>query len=472
MPETTSRRRFLQWSAYAGGSAVLGGVGLNQVAPRIWNEPVRLEPNESCWSGNQAPPNSPLSADLDVDVAIVGGGLTGLSAAYFMRRASPGKRVVVLEAQSCGSGASGRNGAMVLTMTADRFMSFSANPAIDKRIYDLTVENIRLLASLEASTGVDCQLDTNGALQVLGSPDDRKAARKYVERAQSVGMPVEYWESPRVANAIGTTAYEAAFFDPNCGQIHPMKLVRAFKTAAEGAGAAIYENTVVQHVEEGREHVLQMQSGRVVKARSLVLATNAFTPNLGFLRNAILPLREYVAVTETLSERQLASTGWRQRIPFNDSRTAGFYLGLTRDRRIHIGGGSPHYAFDNGPGNAGLERSHSAQLRREFVRLFPSLADLPFAQTWSGIVDWSLDASPSVGCTGRYQNIFYGIGYSGHGVNLTSLFGRIIADLESGRAESWSPYPFVNNRLYYVPNEPLRWFAARSELAWYELVES
>ncbi|HMD73902.1 MAG TPA: FAD-dependent oxidoreductase, partial [Steroidobacteraceae bacterium] len=306
MPETTSRRRFLQWSAYAGGSAVLGGVGLNQVAPRIWNEPVRLEPNESCWSGNQAPPNSPLSADLDVDVAIVGGGLTGLSAAYFMRRASPGKRVVVLEAQSCGSGASGRNGAMVLTMTADRFMSFSANPAIDKRIYDLTVENIRLLASLEASTGVDCQLDTNGALQVLGSPDDRKAARKYVERAQSVGMPVEYWESPRVANAIGTTAYEAAFFDPNCGQIHPMKLVRAFKTAAEGAGAAIYENTVVQHVEEGREHVLQMQSGRVVKARSLVLATNAFTPNLGFLRNAILPLREYVAVTETLSERQLA----------------------------------------------------------------------------------------------------------------------------------------------------------------------
>src|SRR5271165_4167931 len=164
MPETTSRRRFLQWSAYAGGSAVLGGVGLNQVAPRIWNEPVRLEPNESCWAGNQAPPNSPLSADLDVDVAIVGGGLTGLSAAYFLRRAAPEKSVVVLEAQSCGSGASGRNGAMVLTMTAERFMNFSSDPSMDKRIYDMTVANIRWLASLGPATGVDCELDTYGAL--------------------------------------------------------------------------------------------------------------------------------------------------------------------------------------------------------------------------------------------------------------------------------------------------------------------
>jgi gamma-glutamylputrescine oxidase len=472
MSETTSRRRFLQWSAYAGGGAVLGGIGLNQIAPRIWHAPLQLEPNESWWARGQGPPNPPLSADLTVDVAIVGGGLTGLSAAYFMCRASPGRRIVVLEAQSCGSGASGRNGAMVLTMTADRFMNFSSNPAIDKRIYDLTVENIRMLASLEASTGIDCELDTGGALQVLGSADDRKAARKYVERARSLGMPVEYWESPRVANAIGTTAYEAAFFDPNCGQIHPMKLVHAFKVAAAGAGAAIYENTIVQHLEEGREHVLQTQSGRVVKAKSLVLATNAFSPNLGFFRNAILPLREFVAVTETLSDQQLASTGWRQRVPFNDSRTAMFYLGLTRDRRIHVGGGSPHYAFDNRPCDPGVERSHTAQLRRELVRLYPPLADIRIALTWSGIVDWSLDASPSVGCTGRHQNIFYGIGYCGHGVNLTSLFGRIIADLELGRTESWAPLPFVNNRFHYVPNEPLRWSVARSELAWYKLTES
>lgn len=472
MTEPTSRRRFLRWSACAGGGAVLGGIGLNAIAPLIWNAPLQLEVNDSWWARSQAPPNPPLRTDLRVDVAVVGGGLTGLSAAYFLRRAARDRSVVVLEAQSCGSGASGRNGAMVLTMTADRYMSFGADPSMDKRIYDLTVENIRWLASLGAATGVDFDMDTNGALQVLGGADDRKAARKYVEQARALGMPVEYWEAPRIEAAIGTKVYEAAFFDPNCAQVHPMQLVRAFKASAEAAGAVIHENTAVAHIEEGREHVLHTHDGRVVRANSLVLAANAYTPNLGFLRHAVLPLREYVAVTEPLSEQELARIGWRQRIPFDDSRTDVFYLGLTRDRRIHIGGGSPGYAYDNGPSSPRVARTHEAQLRRELERLYPPLAGTPFAQVWNGIVDWSLDASPSVGCTGRHQNVFYGIGYSGHGLNLTSLFGRIIADLASGRAAPWAPYPFVNNRLYYVPNEPLRWAAARTGLAWYELTES
>ncbi len=88
------------------------------------------------------------------------------------------------------------------------------------------------------------------------------------------------------------------------------------------------------------------------------------------------------------------------------------------------------------------------------------------------MIDWSLDASPSVGVTGRHGNIFYGLGYSGHGVNLSSVFGRIIADLEAGRAAEWDPYPFVNARLDYVPNEPFRWLAAESGLAWYRLTEA
>jgi glycine/D-amino acid oxidase-like deaminating enzyme len=88
------------------------------------------------------------------------------------------------------------------------------------------------------------------------------------------------------------------------------------------------------------------------------------------------------------------------------------------------------------------------------------------------VVDWSLDASPSVGSIGMHRNIFYGLGYSGHGVNLTSVFGRIIADLEAGRADVWQHYPFVNAKLNYVPNEPFRWLAAASRLAWYRLTES
>ncbi|MBZ5721061.1 MAG: FAD-dependent oxidoreductase [Acidobacteriia bacterium] len=472
MPELSSRRRFLKKAAVASGGALLGAVGLNQVSPRIWREPLVFEPNGSYWARSQPPQNPPLTNDIAVDVAVLGGGFTGLSAAYYIRSISPQKRVVVLEAKGCGNGASGRNGAMVLTMTADRYMQFSPAPAIDKKIYDLTTENIRRLSKLSVATAIDCELETNGALQVLVTSDDVKAAKAYVEQARSLGMPVEFWDKQQLAGAIGTEVYEAGFFDPNGGHVHPMKLVHVFKRAAENAGAEIYENTVVAAIEEGRENILHTTGGHAIKAKSLVLATNAFTSRLGYFRNSFMPVREYVAMTQPCSEQQLAEIGWRMRVPFNDSRTEVFYLGLTRDNRIHIGGGSPNYVFNGGVGDASAAASHSAQLRRELARIYPKLSDVSFELAWDGVVDWSMDESPSVGYTGRYKNIFYGLGYSGHGVNLTSVFGRIIADLEAGREEPWTQYPFLNASLEYVPNEPFRWLGAQSQMAWYRLTES
>jgi glycine/D-amino acid oxidase-like deaminating enzyme len=418
-----------------------------------------------------------LDKDLSIDVAVLGGGLTGLSAAYYIRRASPQKSVAVFEARGCGNGASGRNGAMVLTMTADRYMNFSASPAMDKQIYDLTAENIRALAKLSNATGIECDLETNGALQVFENAGEAKAALRYVEQAQSLGMPVQFWDARQVAAALGTQVYTGGFFDPCGGQVHPMKLVHVFKSAAESAGATVYENTAVEGIDEGAELVLHVGGGHTVSAKSLVLASNAFTPNMGFLRNSVLPLREYVAMTRPLSEKELANVGWRLRVPFNDSRTEVFYLGLTKDGRIHIGGGAPRYDFNNGAGNArgaagaGVAGLHAARLQRELTRIFPGVAGIEFDVNWSGMIDWSLDASPSVGSTGKHRNIFYGLGYSGHGVNLTSIFGRIIADFEAGREAQWTQYPFVNAHLIYVPNEPFRWLAAEGSLGWYELTE-
>jgi glycine/D-amino acid oxidase-like deaminating enzyme len=471
MQEISSRRRFLKKAAFAGGGALLGSVGLNQISPRIWREPLVFESNRSYWARSQPPMNPPLTEDIAVDVAVLGGGFTGLSAAYYIRSISPHKRVAVLEAKGCGNGASGRNGAMVLTMTEDRYMQFSSVPAIDKRIYDLTAENIRALSKLSAATGINCELETNGALEVLASSEDVRAARAYVEQARSLGMPVEFWDKRQLVSAIGTEVYEAAFFDPRGGQIHPMKLVHVFKTAAESAGAEIYENTIIASVEEGREHSLHTTGGHVIKAKSLVLATNAFTSRLGFFRNSIVPVQEYVAVTAPFTEQQLAEIGWRKRVPFNDSRTEVFYLGLTADNRIHIGGGSPSYFVNGGVGDGGDAASHFAQLRHELARIYPRLSDVEFETGWDGTVDWSLDEAPSVGCIGRNKNVFYGLGYSGHGVNLTSLFGRIIADLEAGREEPWKQYPFLNAGLDYVPNEPFRWLGAKAGLAWYRLTD-
>lgn len=336
---------------------------------------------------------------------------------------------------------------------------------MDKKIYDLTVENIHQLRALSSWTRIDCELEANGALEVFNTQKDLKAGRVYVEKAHKLGMPVELWDKQRTAEELGTRLHEGAFLDPCCGQVHPMKLVHVFKAAACRAGAEIYENTPVARVEEGSVLQLRTATGHTVTAKSLVLASNAFTSKLGFFRNAVVPIFNYIGITPALSESQIAKVGWRSRVPFSDSRTNVTYLGLTRDNRIHIGGGKADYSFNDGV----RQRPDAAQafqnLRQELGRIFPSLAGAEFEAAWSGVVDCSLDFSSSAGRI--RDNVYYGIGYCGHGVNLSSLFGRIIADLEAGQGEKWKDLPFVNHTFPYIPNEPFRWLGAQAALAYY-----
>jgi gamma-glutamylputrescine oxidase len=387
MSNQSSRRRFLKTTAAASAGLVAGVAGVNALSPTIWPERVEFEPNRSFWARSQPGPNPPLAGDLQADVAIIGGGFTGLSSAYYIRQNQPAKKVVVLEARGCGNGDSGRNGAMVLTMTADRFMQFSSDPAADKKIYDLTADNIRQLHALSSATGIDCELDTRGALQVFNTRADLEAGKAYVAKARKLGMPVELWDKSRIAAELGTQSYEGGFFDPNCGQVHPMKLVNAFKAAAERAGTEIYENTAVARIEEGPLVRLHTATGHTVTAKSLVLASNAYTSKLQLFRNSIVPIFNYIGITSALSDAQISATGWRSRMPFSDSRTVVTYLGLTRDNRIHIGGGKADYSFNDGVQQRTDAEQAFRNLRSELGRIFPSLAPVEFEATWSGVVD-------------------------------------------------------------------------------------
>jgi gamma-glutamylputrescine oxidase len=176
-----------------------------------------------------------------------------------------------------------------------------------------------------------------------------------------------------------------------------------------------------------------------------------------------------VGITAALPDETIARIGWQSRMPFSDSRTFVYYLGLTRDSRIHIGGGRAEYSFNDGIRDRTDRDAHFAELRRELTRIFPPLAGIAFETTWSGLVDCSLDFSPSVGRSGRFGNIYHGLGYCGHGVNLTSLFGRIIADLERGDDQQWKDLPFVNRSLPYIPNEPFRSIGVAAAMAYYRV---
>jgi len=464
-PRRPSRRRLLKIATAAGAGGLAGAAGVNALAPAVLPEERVFETNRSYWSRALPPATAPLAADLDADVVVIGGGFTGLSAAYYLRRNLPGKRIVLLEAKACGNGASGRNGAMVLTLTEDRYMVASRDPAIDRRLYALTVDNIHRLRALSQAVGIDCELEQNGALQVINSADAVSERRAYARKARDQGFPFAFWTRDQTAAAIGARVYEGALIDPNSGQVHPGKLVGVWKAAATGAGAEIYDGTPVIHIEEGPVHRLTTAGGYVVRAPILVLATNAYTSRLGYLRGAVAPVFDYVGITPPLDEAQLAAAGWKARMPFNDSRTQVCYAGLTRDGRIHFGGGLVDYAFNNGLRAPANTPQRYEGMHREFARVFPALADVPFETAWSGSVDMTLDGAPAVGQMGRHRNIFYGIGFSGHGVNMTSVFGRVIADLVSGGREQWAWLPFLDHLPPYIPNEPFRWLGVESVLA-------
>jgi glycine/D-amino acid oxidase-like deaminating enzyme len=461
------RRTFLKKAAIAGAGTVAAAAGINAIAPIVMPEETVFETNRSYWSKELPPANPALDENIDVDVAIIGGGFTGLSSAYYIRKNSPNKRVAVLEAKACGNGASGRNGAMMLTMTDDRFMTWSDEPELDKRIYELTVGNIAAMKDISASAGMDCEIEQNGALQVCNTPEIAAEGKSYVERTRDAGIPFEYWTKEQISAALGTDAYAGGLFDPGSGQLHPGKLVGMWKAAAQFAGAEIYEGTTVVHVEEGRVHSLKTSHGRTVRANSLVIATNAYSSKLGYLRRAVAPVFDYVGITPSLDTSLIAEIGWKSRIPFNDSRTEVYYLGITRDNRIHIGGGPVDYSFNDGLRDRSDSARRYATIQCELGRIFPKLGGVDFETTWSGSVDMSVDGSPAVGAMGRFKNVFYGIGFSGHGVNLTSVFGRIIADLEAGRGEQWNWLPFVNRLPPYIPNEPFRWLGIQVALDYY-----
>ncbi len=456
----------------AGAAGVAGALGVNAVAPRILPEKMVFEQNRSYWSRALPAANASLSEDVTTEVAILGGGFTGLSAAYYLKKNDPQRKVVLLEAVRCGNGASARNGAMMLTLTDDRFMEWSDDPRLDKRIYELTVDNIRRLKELSTTIGIDADIEQDGALQVCNTKKMADEGREYIEKASAAGLPFEYWDRNKVHEAVGTNVYEGALFDPNSGQVHPGKLVKLWKAAAESAGAEIYEGTPVIEVEEGQEIRLVTGAGKMVRAKQLILATNAYTSKLGFLRRAVTPIFDFVAITPPLNDSTLAAVGWKKRIPFNDSRMEVYYLGLTKDNRIHIGGGAADYQFNNGLDEPpGAARRYEA-LRQELMRIYPALAVEKWDCTWNGAVDMSLDQSPSVGQIGKHGNIFYAIGFSGHGVNLTSVFGRILADLVDSHSKEWEWLPYLNRLPAYTPNEPFRWAGVQLALEYYRMTES
>lgn len=189
----------LQTAAVSGAVGLAGAGATNVLSPILLPEKPRFDRNVSYWS--QALPSASLALthNIEADVLIVGGGFLGLSTAYYLGQTLPGLRVVLFEAVRCGNGASGRNGAMVLTQTDDSYLQDSDHPALGRRLYELTSENIKTMIALCRALRIDCELEQNGALQAVNNPSEVAARQAFVRKARDQGFPFEFWSGEQTA---------------------------------------------------------------------------------------------------------------------------------------------------------------------------------------------------------------------------------------------------------------------------------
>jgi gamma-glutamylputrescine oxidase len=465
MSKKISRRDFLKIAGAAAGAVIAAEV----VTPLVVPEKLEFDENVGLWAPSQPPKNPALAEDIEVDVAIIGGGYTGLSSAYHILQRYPEKSVAVFEARGVGQGASGRNGGMLLAQTANEYMSVYSDAKTHRRLYDLTVKHMDDLAAIVNAQGVDIELRRNGVLLVIARESQVAKYKSYAQQAQSLGMPIEFWDQVRTKNEIGTDVYFASLFDPNAGEVHPMKLVHALKKAAESAGARIYEDSPVIEIRDGETIRLTVgEQNHTVTAKAVVLATNGYTSKLGSFKNSVFPVHTPMATTPSLPDSTFEEIGWKNKAGYSDTFTILYHLSRTTDNRIMIGSGIVNYFFNNGIINKADPALLKAHLQKELGRIYPKLAGMEFEHFWTGVLGFSLDFMQSVGVMGAHRNIYYGLGYAGHGINLSILFGKVIADIYAGEEKQWEWAPFLNHQYFPLPPEPLKWAGIQATIQYYK----
>lgn len=434
----------------------------NLVAPLSYPlslEKLDIDPNTSLWASETEgyQPNPPLSEAIEVDVAIIGGGYTGVSTAYYLREHFPNYRIAIVEAKSLGNGASGRNGGMLLNRLHE---SDHVDDATYGRIYHATNDRIGMMIDIIEKNNLKVQYRRDGSLQIYTKPENADYAKEEVERGNRIGIPFQYLSPDELRQKINLSGdIYGAMFDPNEGQINGAQFVREMKKLLLARDVQIYEETPVIEIEPNREVQLKTPKGRVT-AKSIVLATNGYTGKLGYFRKGFFPLHSHVIGTAPLTDAQLEQLQWRQVAGFSDDLNRLAYCVLTSDNRIVFGGGSNRsyaYLFNNKTAFRGNRTAGVEALKKTMYSYMPVLRDVDITHEWTGTLSITLQRNSSIGVTGDHNNIYYGFGYSGHGVTMANLSGNIIADMIAGEGDKWRGMPFYQNRLMPIPLDPFRW---------------
>jgi glycine/D-amino acid oxidase-like deaminating enzyme len=420
------------------------------------------------WLETAAAPQFPgRELPAKADVAVIGGGFTGLSAARTL--AKGGARVVVLEAENVGWGASCRNGGMVLSGlklgTATLISRYGRERT--KRMYAASLESIDCVEALAREENIDCDFSRCGHLEVACKPKHFAEFRRGAETIErEFGHQLRIVEKADLAREIGSPIYHGGMVDEVSAGVNPAKYVAGLACAAAKAGAAIHEKTRALGLErdsrKGEKGWSVKTSRGMLHARDVLIATSGYTSEITpSLQKKIIPIGSFIIVTEVLPESLARELSPRNRMIY-DSKNYLYYYRLTPDRRMLFGGRAAFF-----PENENTVRDSARILRDGMISVYPQLRETKVEYVWGGTLDFAFDIMPHAG---TMDGMFYSVGYAGHGVAMATLLGKKIAEsILTGRDENpFAGIPFPGAPLGVYNGKP--WFLPLAGI-WYKFLD-
>lgn len=398
--------------------------------------------NSSCWldTAPAAPVLTPGPLPARCDVAVIGGGFTGLMVALELAR--DGEAVRVFDRVVAAGGASSRNAGQNLAgpklSPSSLIKKYGPERAVE--LYRATLDAIAFTESFVAREHIDCHFHRHGALWCAWSArhfDGLAAARDLL--ASTFGHETQLVSRADLSSEIGSDYYHGGLVDPLSAGVHPGKLVMGLMTRAVEAGVGLHEHTPVESVRRTLRGFTLTTTAGMIEAARVVVATNGYTPeHLSWFRRRVIPIGSYMVVTEPLSESLARSILPRGRMAF-DTKKFLYYFRLTPDNRLLFGGRSSFARIDDNEAGQIL----SASMRE----VFPQLADCAVEYSWSGNVGFTFDQLPHIG---EHEGMHFAMGYCNHGVANSLYFGHHLANLMRGKPATipFAELPF-RTRFYY-----------------------